>query len=60
MTVVKERLHHIIDELQEDDAAKILEIIENIKDNKAMNVSTSSSKVEWDPSVDDEIWQYVC
>jgi len=63
MTAIKERLHHIIDEIQEDDAAKILEMIESIKDHKdkAMNVSTSStSKVEWDPGVDDEVWKYVC
>jgi hypothetical protein len=60
MTVVKERLHHLIDEIQEDDAAKILEIIENVKDNKETILSPSSSKVEWDPGVDDEIWKYVC
>jgi hypothetical protein len=60
MTAVKERLHHLIDELQEDDAAKILEMIESVKDNKVISTSPPSSKVEWDPGVDDEIWKYVC
>jgi hypothetical protein len=60
MTAVKERLHHLIDELQEDDVAKILEMIESVKDNKVISTSPTSSKVEWDPGVDDEIWKYVC
>ncbi|MCM3585880.1 hypothetical protein M3182_09000 [Mesobacillus maritimus] len=61
MKSVKQRLHHLIDEMDEQEAESLYEIVNDSKSSKINNQPKQNHKiVEWDPAVDDEVWQYVC
>ncbi|MCM3670459.1 hypothetical protein M3181_15950 [Mesobacillus maritimus] len=61
MKSVKQRLHHLIDEMNEQEAESLYENVNDLKSSKIKNQSKQNhEKLEWDPAVDDEVWQYVC
>lgn len=65
MSIAKDRLLEIIDEIPEQDADEILDFAEYLKAKRDKNVSEDLTKASesslgfWDNDIDDEVWNNV-